>query len=85
MQNQGNTEYIPAPEELTILFNKRAGLYGIRVAEHRLTAVAIDWIHGTTAGYISKDIDGFGLNADLYGRDPRASAIQVDAWASTRG
>jgi len=57
--------------------------------DHRFTAVSIDWGRGTAAGYIakyiSKNIDGYGVDEDLYGNNAKQSAIRVDAWASTWG
>jgi hypothetical protein len=57
--------------------------------QHRFQAVPIDYQRGSAAGYIakyiSKNIDGFGINEDLEGNDAKASAERVAAWASTWG
>jgi hypothetical protein len=54
--------------------------------EYRFKAVTIDPKKGSATGYIakyiSKNIDGHGLEADLYGRDAASSAARIGAWAS---
>ncbi len=58
-------------------------------AEYRSKIVYIDPTKGSAAGYcakyVSKNIDGFGIDADLYGRDAITSAMRIEAWASTNG
>lgn len=55
--------------------------------EHRLKVVDIDATKGSAAGYIakyiSKNIDGYKVGADLDGNDAIESAERITAWAST--
>lgn len=57
--------------------------------KHRVTCKAMEPEKGGATGYIakyiSKSIDGHGIDADLYGRDASDSARAVEAWASTHG
>ncbi len=57
--------------------------------KHRFKAVAIDWDRGSAAGYIakyiSKSIDGHGLDSGVYGEEPKEAAQRVVAHASTWG
>lgn len=60
--------------------------------KHRFEVVAIDKRKGSAAGYlakyVAKNIDGFGIDfvdEDIFGRDPKACAARVDAWASAWG
>lgn len=57
--------------------------------ERRFTPVKIDTSKGTAAGYVvkyvSKNIDGHGVECDSYGRDAVESAMRIEAWASTWG
>lgn len=58
---------------------------------NRCEFVAIDWTKGSAAGYVakyvSKNIDGYNVQADLEGEghDAVTSAERVEAWASTWG
>lgn len=58
-------------------------------AMHRFKSEKIDPNKGSATGYIAKYItkglDGFGLDADLYGQDAKTSSQRVRGWASTWG
>ncbi|NIB44804.1 replication endonuclease [Pseudomaricurvus alkylphenolicus] len=57
--------------------------------QYRFKAVSIDPAKGSATGYIakyiSKNIDGHGIEADLYGQDASSSAARIAAWASLWG
>lgn len=57
--------------------------------KYRFKAISIDREKGTAAGYvakyISKNIDGYGLIEDTYGREAHSSAERIVAYASTWG
>jgi hypothetical protein len=57
--------------------------------ERRLTVMPIDWELGTAAGYIakyiSKNIDGHGIDVDQYGHDAKKVAERIVTWASLWG
>lgn len=54
---------------------------------HRVKAERIDWTKGSAAGYVakyvSKNIDGYKVERDLYGNDAITSSQRVEAWAAT--
>ena len=57
--------------------------------EQRFHSVIIDPNKGRMAGYlakyIAKNIDGFGIDTDRYGKDAVISAMRIEAWASIWG
>ena len=58
--------------------------------KHRFEAVSINWKKGTAAGYIakyiSKNINGYGVDEDFEsGADAESSAERVSVWASIWG
>jgi len=57
--------------------------------EHRLKTVLIDPAKGSATGYvakyISKNIDGYNVEDDHYGRNAIESATRIEAWASIWG
>lgn len=58
-------------------------------AEHRFTEVKVDPKKGSATGYIakyiSKSIDGYGVDDDFYGNDAKDAAKRISTWASIWG
>lgn len=56
-------------------------------AEHRFKVVKVDPKKGSATGYIvkyiSKNIDGYGVDDDLYGHDAKDASKRIVNWAST--
>ena len=56
---------------------------------HRVDFKPIDWQRGSAAGYIAKyvakNIDGYRVDQDLYGKDALETSARVEAWAATWG
>jgi hypothetical protein len=54
---------------------------------HRCDFEPIDWEKGSAAGYIakyvSKNIDGYRVDKDLYGNDAITTSVRVESWAAT--
>lgn len=57
--------------------------------QHRVDFKPMDPAKGTAAGYIakyvSKNIDGYGVDKDLFGNEILVAAQRVEAWAATWG
>lgn len=57
--------------------------------KRRLVTVKIDPKKGSAAGYcakyVAKNIDGFGVDTDSYGKTAVLSAMRIEAWATTWG
>ena len=55
--------------------------------KYRVKVETIDPAKGSAVGYIakyiSKNIDGYGIEEDSYGREAKSSAERIRAWAST--
>lgn len=54
---------------------------------HRVDFKPIDYARGSAAGYIAKyvtkNVDGYKLDADLYGNDAVTASHRVETWAAT--
>lgn len=57
--------------------------------KYRFDVVRIDRKKGSAASYVSKyvskSIDGYGVDCDKYGKDAKSSAIKIVAWARIHG
>lgn len=57
--------------------------------EKRCVIKSIDWSKGSATGYIakyiSKSIDGFGIDEDLYGKNAKSSATRIVNWSRVAG
>ena len=78
--------------EMTAIFRRYAMLEDGEepgAEKHRFKVEEIDPNKGSATGYIAKyiakNINGQGLETDLYGRDAIQSAYRIEAWASVWG
>ena len=84
-----------APEDLTLLRDTLSN-YALEMdgdehgaQEHRFKYDPIDPAKGSATGYfakyISKNIDGFGIECDEFGNNAKDAAARVEAWKATWG
>ncbi|MCP4933664.1 MAG: replication endonuclease [bacterium] len=86
--------FIPACEKTTLIDTCRSYALAENPDEpgaqtHRFCVEEIDPNKGTATGYIakyiSKNIDGFGLDSEETGQDPQSAAQDVRSWSRTWG
>lgn len=82
-------EHAPAVREILRDYALREDGDEPGAEKHRFKCEIIDRNRGTATGYIakyiSKNIDGHGLDTDHEGFDAKSTAERVEAWASTWG
>jgi hypothetical protein len=82
-------EHLAKLREIVLRYALREAPDEPGAALHRVDFKPIDAGKGTAAGYIAKyvakNIDGYKLDADLYGNPALETSARVEAWATTWG